>query len=116
MQFNVEQLDNGIKRVTLEGRLDMKGTAAIEDNFMIQTATKKDPVMVDMAGVDFIASIGVRMLVSNAKALARRGGHMVLVNVTDNVRGVLNSAGIDAIVPIYDSVDEATQVLLDAVA
>jgi anti-anti-sigma factor len=35
-------------------------------------------VIVDLSGVDFLASMGVRLLLSNAKALGSRGGKMVI--------------------------------------
>lgn len=112
MNIAMTKLDNGIKQIDLTGRLDMKGTAEVESKFTIYAATEKAPVLVDMSGVAFIASIGMRMLVMEAKALARRGGKMVLLSPTELVAEALRMAGIDEIIPIFDDAEAASTHLL----
>ena len=112
MKMEMIKLSNGVKRINLVGRLDMTGTAQIENPFTILTATKKSAVLVDMSGVDFIASIGMRMLVMEAKALARRGGKMGLLQPTPLVEATLTAAGIDRLIPIYSDIDTACPALL----
>ncbi len=73
MDLQVTESDDGILRARLIGRLDMMGTTQIEDQFTFNVSTRKAPVVVDLSDVDFIASIGMRMLVKNAKAIGRRG-------------------------------------------
>lgn len=116
MNIEMSKLDNGIKQINLTGRLDMKGTAQIESTFTIYAATEKAPVLVDMSGVEFIASIGMRMLVMEAKALARRGGKMALLNPTELVAEALRMAGIDELIPIFDDFEAASAHLFEAVA
>ena len=102
MEMQIAELENGITEVVLSGRLDMEGSAKIENVFTIATATDERPVLVDLADVEFIASIGMRVLVMNAKALDRRGGMMVLLNPQTQVREALEVAGIDVLIPIFD--------------
>ena len=63
--------------------------------------------VVDMAGVDFIASIGIRHLVMAAKAVARGAGKLVLLDPNPMVTEVLVVAGLDQLLPIVRSEDEA---------
>jgi anti-anti-sigma factor len=63
--------------------------------------------MVDMSEVSFVASIGMRTLLSSAKALAKKGGKMVLLNPVGPVWDSLSTAGIDALVPIHADRDAA---------
>ncbi|MCB0210225.1 MAG: STAS domain-containing protein [Anaerolineae bacterium] len=107
MKFEVALLEDDIKQISLIGRMDIQGTSTIEDPFTIQTASKKGGVIVDMSQIEFIASYGVRILVSNAKSLTGRGGKMVLLKPTPMVKDVLVSAGIDQIIPIYDDIESA---------
>ena len=107
MQMQVTEQDDGIVQVNLVGRLDMAGTSQIEDRFTFAVTTKKAPVLVDLAGVDFMASIGMRMLVRNAKALDRRSGKMVLVHPQPTVKEALQTAGIDLLIPLFDDWDAA---------
>ena len=79
MELHVEQLDNDIKKINLIGSMDIAGTGAIDLQFTAQTATQKALIVVDMSQVDFLASIGIRTLLSNARALKARGGKMVLL-------------------------------------
>jgi STAS domain len=47
-----------------------------------------------LSGVTFISSIGIRHLVSASKALARRGGRLVLLNPNAMVTDVLETSGV----------------------
>src|SRR5262249_125512 len=85
--------------VVLNGRLDISGA----DVVALPLATlsgAKDSVVVDMAGVTFIASIGLRHLVSAAKALGRRGGSLLLINPAPVVVEVINTSGLNDLLPI----------------
>jgi anti-anti-sigma factor len=116
MKIETKVLDNDIKQITLAGRLDIQGTAAVENSFTYYSATEKAAVLVDMSQVDFISSTGMRMLVSNAKALARRGGKMVVLNPQPLIQEALQTAGIDALTPIYNDFEEACTALKAAVS
>jgi anti-anti-sigma factor len=86
-------------RVVLTGRLDIAGA----DVIALPLATvsgAKDAVVIDMGGVTFIASIGLRHLVSAAKALARRGGSLKLVNAHPVVVEVITSSGLAQMLPL----------------
>ncbi len=102
----VTDLANGISEVKVSGRLDIKGVFAVEDGFAAVAEQKKE-VVVDMSDVTFLASLGIRILVLNCKALAAKGGDMVLLNPQEGVERVLKSAGIDQVIKIFSSRDEA---------
>jgi anti-anti-sigma factor len=67
----------------------------------------KQGIVIDMSGVTFISSIGIRHLVMAAKALSRRNGRLVLLKPTEMVTEVLTTAGITEIVPIAETDAEA---------
>jgi anti-anti-sigma factor len=75
------------------------------------TVTRKAPVLIDMSEVTFLASIGIRTLVINAKAQKTRGGAFVLYRPTALVEEVLRSAGIDTIIPIAHDMEGARKAL-----
>jgi anti-sigma B factor antagonist len=107
MELTSEELPDGILKIALAGRMDSAGTQAIDLRFTALTATRPAPIIVDLAQVSFLASIGIRTLVSNAKAVERRGGRMVLAGPQPLAEQVLKAAGIDAIIPIYPDVGSA---------
>jgi anti-anti-sigma factor len=93
--------------VALTGRLDIAGAEAVALP-LATLAGAKQGLIVDMSGVSFIASIGLRHLVSAAKALSRRGGRLVLLNPNDLVTEVLTTSGLTDLLPIVKSEAEAT--------
>ena len=61
----------------------------------------------DASGVDFLASIGIRPLLLSAKAVSSRGGKLVFLNHDANVTHILEMAGVDTLIPICRSLNEA---------
>ncbi len=112
MELQYNELENGIRSIQLTGTLDIVGVGEIETKFTGYCAGDNPLVLVDMAGVDFLASIGIRLLTLNAKSIASRGGKMVLLSPIPEVRQVLEITGIPAIIPMYDGIESAEVVLL----
>jgi anti-sigma B factor antagonist len=99
MEMQVEDLKDGVAMVTLRGRLDVTGAGLIDLKFSTVAGSKRS-IVVDMSAVDFLASLGIRVLVMGAKAVKNKGGRLVLLSPQDNVKLVLTTAGIDEIIPI----------------
>jgi anti-anti-sigma factor len=85
--------------VKLTGRLDISGAERI-DLPLATLSGSKNRLLIDMAGVTFVASIGLRHLVTAAKAVQRRGGHLILLNPTAAVAEVIMTAGLTELLPI----------------
>jgi anti-anti-sigma factor len=106
MNIEAETLDGGILKISLTGRMDVQGAQDVDIKFNGYTANQR-AVIVDMSAVNFLASIGIRTLLLAAKAVSLRGGKMVLLNPDQNVSHVLDMAGIDTVIPISRSLDDA---------
>jgi anti-anti-sigma factor len=106
MEILFDETSQNPKRIGLRGRLDLKGSGEIELRFTSLTATDASNVLVDMSEVEFIASIGMRLLLTCAKAKAARGGKLALFGLQPMVTDALETAGIDNLIPLY--ADEAT--------
>ncbi len=111
MELQTEQMNERITKITLSGRLDVAGTNAIDSRFAAVTATQGPNVIVDLSAVDFIGSMGVRLLLLNAKGLGARGDKMILCKPGPMVRKVLETIGIDAMIPIFNDIDSALRAL-----
>lgn len=103
-----EDVNENLRIIYLKGRLDIQGTEAVGTKFAILAASNAHRVVVDLTGLDFLASIGIRSLVTNAKAQEQRGGRMVLL-VGNNapVAKVLKTTGIDTVLPTFADATEA---------
>jgi len=106
MRMDVKELDGGVVRITLDGDLDAKGSGEIEVQFAAVTSVHTK-VVVDMAKVGFLASIGIRTLLSAARTAGRRGGKVVLLSPVAPVLKVLQVSGADTLVPIFGDLDAA---------
>jgi anti-sigma B factor antagonist len=111
MNLMQESLGGNLTRIALDGRLDLEGTQKIGDQFSFRTTTAAGRFAVDLSQVTFIASIGIRMLLTAARAQAQRGGRMVLISPGGMSRKVLETAGVDALVPIVADLDAARSAL-----
>jgi anti-sigma B factor antagonist len=111
MKLQTQQSSDGITKIDLTGRMDSAGVQAIDLQFTALTATSKAFIVVDLSEVSFLASIGIRTLISNARALRRRGGEMVLLNPQPLVGEVLKAAGINPIIRILYDIKSAREAL-----
>ncbi len=113
MAIEFDDVSDTFRRIRLSGRLDIVGTEAVSMKFTNLASAAARRVVVDLTGVSFLASIGIRELISNAKALQSRGGRMVLF-VGDNapVAKTLEVTGIDTLIPMFSTLSEAEQAAL----
>lgn len=108
MRIQGEQLDGDVYKISLEGRMDIMGAQEIDLKFTGMTAAPRKSIIVDISGVDFLASIGIRTLLVNAKAVNNRGGRLVILNPDANIEKILLTAGIDVLIPIFKDLELAT--------
>ena len=107
MELTSTDLPNGIRKIELSGRFDVQGASDIDLRLTVLVSTQATLAVVDLAGVDFLASIGVATLVRNAKTAKLRGGKMVLLHPQPNVAKVLAATRIDQVIPVCYELDEA---------
>ena len=107
MNIESQKLGDKVVRIVLTGRMDVQGTQEIEARFNEMTAVDGCAVLVDMSAVSFLASIGIRTLLISAKALKARGGRLAIVDPDANVTKVLQTSGIDALIPVYSDMKAA---------
>jgi anti-anti-sigma factor len=110
MEITVSDFGETAKKIKLIGKLDIVGADKIGLPLAAVAGTRSD-LVIDLAGVDFIASIGIRHLVMAAKAVARGAGRLVLLDPNPMVTEVLLVSGLQDILPIVRSEDEARAAL-----
>ena len=112
MHIESEDIGPGLRHIVLAGRMDVAGTELIASRFSALTA-QPQRVVLDLRQVDFLASIGIHAIISNARAQVERGGRMVLlVGANAAVTKALHVTGIDALLPLHANLAEATQAAL----
>jgi anti-sigma B factor antagonist len=100
--------------LALRGRLDTAGVGEIELSFTSHTVARAKPLLLDISDVTFLASLGLRMLLTVAKALDRRGAKTVLLSPQPAVREVLKLSGFDQLMPVHNDEGTALAFLADS--
>jgi anti-sigma B factor antagonist len=110
MDISADDLADGITKVVLRGRFDTTGAVVVELPFN-KVATEKQKIVVDLSAVNFLASYGIRVLLVGAKVVKSKGGSLVIVCPDNNVAKVLKTAGMESLIPIYQTEAAATAAL-----
>ena len=111
MELEIRERSDDLTEVALVGKLDIQGLHAVDLEFHGATAAAKKDTLVDLSGLDFVASLGLGMLISCAQSLQREGRTMVLVGARGDVQTALETAGIDQAIPMVADNDAALTVL-----
>ncbi len=108
MSISYDDIGDNVRRIVISGRLDIPGTDSVASKLGELIGAPKKGVVVDLSSVKFLASIGIRALISSAKSVQQRGGKMVLV-VSDNstVLMSLEATGVDQLIPVFRNVADA---------
>jgi anti-anti-sigma factor len=111
MEWTVVDLENGLTRLVVSGRMDIEGSLAVDPVFA-QVAEEKTKVVADISNLTFLASLGLRTLVRSCKTLAAKGGNLVLLGAQPGVEKVLKTSGVNTIIPVVADMSEAEDILL----
>lgn len=114
VQFQEETIQPGLHKVRVEGTLDAPGTMTIENPFRDNVLALGGAVVVDLGGVDYMSSYGLRMFLVTAKAMMNSGGTLHLAGANENVLQIIRIAGYDTMFPVYETVEEALHYLMRA--
>ena len=109
MQIKFDQVE-GFNKVALVGRMDTAGVGAVELRFAAGIVPQGRSTMVDLTEVEFLASLGVRMLISTARALSGKGGKLALYGANAAVTEIIETTSLNDIVPV--AVTEAEAIAL----
>lgn len=97
--------------VSLTGRLDTESSPRAEGALQPILAAKPKHVVFDLAGLDFISSAGLRVLLGARKALGEAGSECVLVNMKPQIERVLEVIRSLPGMKIFASAREADEYL-----
>jgi anti-sigma B factor antagonist len=92
--MEVAELNDKITKVTLNGRLDTPGVDRIETRFVATLVPAGKNAIVDFSGVEFVASMGIRMLISVARGMRQRQAKLAIYNVPSLVQDTFQSVSL----------------------
>lgn len=92
MKTNIEKKD-GKTIVTLEGELDTMAANEVENALKPLMESQGEEIIIECKGLEYIASNGLRILLSILKNVMATGGSITLRNVNDDIKNVFNLTG-----------------------
>lgn len=99
MNTTIEELEDKFL-VTLEGELDTAAAAEVEQKLQPLYATNGKDVEIDCTQLEYIASSGLRILISILKGAKSGGSKVTLRNVNDDIKDVLKMTGFTSLFEI----------------
>ena len=108
MQLTIET-KTGVLVLSPRGRLDHHTSDELRTALMsrIEGPEGALQVVVSFAGVDYINSVGLQVLLVVSQKLARMKGRLFLCEMKEHIRGVFKISGFDRVVPITETEADA---------
>lgn len=107
MELRVDEISPSMRCVSLSGRLDANGADRVGVPFTAAVSSPGRHALLDLSGVTFLASMGIRLLIASARSVDARDQKLVMFGAQDLVKSVLQEAAIDQIIPLVDTRDDA---------
>ena len=99
--------EKGLTIVSITGRMDAVTTPEAEGKLTGLIDTGEKDLIIDLQGLDYISSAGLRGILATAKRLKAEQGGMVFVNLQGHVSEVFKISGFHSLFRVFDSVDAA---------
>ena len=105
---------DGVTIVTLVPRFDAYTASEVEAELKDLIAKGNREIICDFSKTDYVASAGLRVLLSSAKSLKSVSGQILLCCLKSYVRETFDISGFTQIFKIFNSEEEALQSLKKA--
>lgn len=99
------QHQEGFEILILDGRLDAYWADHLESELSKSIREGHYKIRLDMAGVNYLSSAGIRILLQSYKKLNQINGQFSLVNISQNVQSVLELSGVAALLKPHKTED-----------
>lgn len=100
--------------VRLLGDLDLSSVATLRSTGITLLADGWNNVVVDLAGVEFLDSAGIGVLIGLRRRCLLADGECVLAEPSDGIRRLLETSEVDRLFRVFDTAERATSSLRGA--
>ena len=110
--MELQMIDLGTaSKITLQGRLDTPGVDKIETRFTASIVPPGKPALVDLSGVTFVSSMGIRMLIGTARSLNLKHAKMIIFGAQPLVKESLDHVSLAEVIPVVATEAQALELL-----
>lgn len=106
MELTERVLENTLV-IDMAGSLDTQTAGAAMDALQVHLDGKPDNFLINLAGLDFVSSSGLRVILRAAKQVRVNGGNMKVCGARGMVKEVLEISGFDRLLALHDEEAQA---------
>lgn len=93
--------------VDVLGKLDTQTAGSAMDQLQQYLGVDKGNLLINLSGLDFVSSSGLRVILRAAKQVRASGGTMKVCGARGVVKEVLEISGFDSLLDLHDDEDQA---------
>lgn len=97
----------GCYLITLEGRLDTSNFQQLASLTDLIFASPVHAITLDCAGLEYMSSMGLRVIMQMMKKLTAQHGKLLVTNARDSIKAVFELANVLPSMSLFASVEEA---------
>jgi anti-sigma B factor antagonist len=107
ISVTVTDLEDGSGTVVhVAGEADLT-TRSLGDVLTAEASKRPGLLLVDLSALQFIDSGAIRMILLASQQVRQDGGTLALINPSPVVARVVQILGVDQLIPVHDSIDQA---------
>jgi anti-sigma B factor antagonist len=104
-----ERVKEDISIISISGRMDAVSSREAEAKLEDLLNENKTIVIINLEGMDYISSVGLRTLMIALKKQKSNRGQLALIHLQPFVKNIFKITGLDKIFLIYSTEEEAIQ-------
>ncbi|NQU16173.1 MAG: STAS domain-containing protein [Desulfobacteraceae bacterium] len=108
MEVNIRKEEKALV-VSVTGRMDAVSAPDFDTQVEERVDKGETNLVLDLSGLDYISSAGLRSMLTLAKKLKTKEGDLVLFGLQDVVNEVFEVSGFSTIFEIFGSLEEAME-------
>ena len=112
MKITHEIKDNTIT-ISLDGELDASSSVLLDEELSNPAIMKYNKILVDCAKLNYISSAGLGVFISHLQRFEDSQIKLILYNLQEKVKNVFEILGLDLLMTIVSTYDEAITVAND---
>lgn len=112
MPLEIEKREEGgITVLKLSGDLDTGTAGQLETEVKGIISTADPKIIFDMAGIKYVSSFGLRVIVYTSKAMRAHGDRFSLHSAQQDVMGILKLSGLEKFLKVAEDHQSAIELL-----
>ncbi|WP_179166806.1 STAS domain-containing protein [Streptomyces sp. CB03238] len=107
LHVTIRPIDGSRAVIGVSGALDLRAAPTLRRHALKLIEQGQYRLLIDMAGLGFCDSAGLSALIGIWHGARGAGGELLLAGVPDRLMRMLKITGVDTVLPVHPTVDDA---------